>query len=272
MPHGPAAARGDAAARRAWAHRGQRFYIGSVVKLPALTIPTVPRPSMAAAKAIEDLISPHLDRLSAAVRRRPVPPGGTESAASPMRSFAPHRLGRFECDAWVAYYRRDWGRFLASSLGMVHEGFAMAWPQTVQGAYLVLRANQQWAPYPDNDAAGAQQTMTRFYALVADHHHLDLDPATAADLEIAWWRLHRDLQHDAAAGPVDALTDALAALYAYVYTVDPLRVRPAAALRAQAMAVSDQWVRQGCDGASALLVDELTALVRSYAALRTAVS
>ena len=243
-----------------------------MAKLPTLTIPAVPRPSLSAAKAIPERISPHLVRLGSALGRRPAPPAAADTSANPMRSFAPHRLGRFECDAWVAYYRQDWGRVLASSLAMVHEGFAMAWPQTVQGAYLVLRANQLWAPYPDNDPVGAQQAMARFYAVVAGYHHLDLDPATAAELEIAWWRLHRDLQHDAAGRPADALTDALAALYGYVYSVDPLLVRPAAALRAQAMAVSDEWVRQGTDPASALLVDELTALVRSYAVLRKALS
>lgn len=189
-----------------------------------------------------------------------------------MRSFAPHRLGRLECDAWVAYYRREWGRFLQSSVGMVREGFGMSWPRTLQGAYLVLRANQLWAPYPDNDAAGAQETMRRFYDLVANEHRLLLDVDRAAELEVEWWRVHRYLQRESTDGSTAPLVDALAALYAHVYDLPEQAVRPAAQLRAQAMVVSDRWVEEGCDLGSPLLVGELTDLVQSYGALRAAVS
>ena len=188
-----------------------------------------------------------------------------------MRTFAPHRLGRLECDAWVAYYRREWGRFLQCSVGMVREGFGMSWPRTLQGAYLVLRANQLWAPSPDNDAEGAQATMRSFYALVAAQHHLDLDVDHAAELEVEWWRVHRHLQRESEDGSLEPLTEALTALYAHVYDASPDDLRPAAALRAEAMEVSDRWVEEGCDVGSPLLVDELTGLVRSYAPLRAAV-
>ena len=207
-----------------------------------------------------------------------------------MRSFAPHRLGRYECDAWVCYYRHEWVPFLQASVGMVREGFGMPAHRTVQGAYLVLRANQQWAPYPDNDQAGAEATMRRFYALVESVHHVGLDPDEAARREVGWWRVHRELQHrpgaDEAAeaatadgavaaaeavGGADELTGALADLYSFVYATDVDKVRPAAELRARAMVFSDLWVRQGCDLGSPLLVEELTCLVRSYGSLLEAV-
>ena len=207
-----------------------------------------------------------------------------------MRSFAPHRLGRYECDAWVTYYRRDWARFLPASVGMVREAFGMPVHRTLQGAYLVLRANQLWAPYPVNDAAGAEATMRSFYALVDRVHRVGIDPAEAARREVRWWGVHLDLQHrpgadeaakaavatdavaaaDAVEG-ADELTDALGDLYAYVYAVDAQTVRAAAQLRARAMVFSDLWVRQGCDLGSPLLVEELTCLVRSYGSLLAAV-
>ena len=67
--------------------------------------------------------------------------------------------------------------------------------RTLQGAYLVLRANQLWAPYPDNDAAGAEATMRSFYALVARVHRVGIDPARGGAARGRWWRVHRDLQH-----------------------------------------------------------------------------
>jgi hypothetical protein len=47
-------------------------------------------------------------------------------------------------------------------------------------------------------------------------------------------------------------------------------VRQAAALRAEAMDVSDRWVDAGCDPADPLLAEERTLLVRSYASLLAA--
>jgi hypothetical protein len=187
-----------------------------------------------------------------------------------MRSFTPYRLGRMECDAWVAYYRREWTRFLPASVGMVREGFGMDPVRTVYGAALVLRANQQWAPYPHNDAAGAFETMRRFYRLVTSATHETFDVTEAARLELAWWKVHREVQRSD--GAAAELVDALTALSAYVYGVEDARVRPASRLRADAMHVSDRWVAEGSLLSSPLLVDELALLVRSYAALLTAVA
>ena len=188
-----------------------------------------------------------------------------------MRSFAPHRLGRYECDAWVTYYRHDWARFLPASVGMVREGFGMPVHRTLQGAYLVLRANQLWAPYPDNDPDGARRTMERFYRLVARHHGESFDSRRASELEVEWWRVHREHQRENAGGSDAPLIAALTALYSYVYSVPATEVTLAAEQRALAMRYSDEWVEDGCDLASPLLPAERTALVRSYAGLLAAV-
>jgi hypothetical protein len=47
-------------------------------------------------------------------------------------------------------------------------------------------------------------------------------------------------------------------------------VRQAAALRAEAMDVSDRWVEAGCDPSDPMLAEERALLVRSYAALLAA--
>lgn len=187
------------------------------------------------------------------------------------RAFDPRRVGSLECAAWVAYYRRDWLALLRSAIGLTRHMFGLPWPSTLYGAWLVLRANQLWAPFPDNDPGGARRAMERFYRLVSKRYHEPFDPARAAGLEVEWWRVHREHQHadaDADADGTDRpLVDALSTLYAYVYAVPALSVRPAAEQRALAMRCSDRWVAQGCDLASPLIGEERTALVRSYAAL-----
>jgi hypothetical protein len=188
-----------------------------------------------------------------------------------MRSFDPRAVGAHECRAWETYYRRRWLAFLAASVAMVRAVFGMSWPRTVAGAWLVLRANQKWAPFPDNDPAAARALMTRFYRLLVASGPERFDPVRAAALEVEWWRAHREAQHggqpDSAREPVRALRD----LYAHCYAADPADVEPAAALRAEAMDVSDRWVAVGRDPQDPLLARERALLVRSYAALLAAV-
>jgi hypothetical protein len=188
-----------------------------------------------------------------------------------MRSFDPRKVGSLECDAWVTYYRHEWFKFLRAAIWLTRESFGMRWPATLYGAWLVLRANQLWAPVPNNDPDGARRCMRGFYSLVVRQHHEPFDIDEAARLEVEWWRVHRYLQRDNPDGDDRELSDALAALYSHVYRVPRDDVRLAAEQRALAMRDSDRWVDEGCDPDSPLVERERAALVRSYAALLAAV-
>jgi hypothetical protein len=192
-------------------------------------------------------------------------------AVKPHRSFDPRRVGNLECDAWLAYYRRDWVRFLRSAIVLTRHTFGLPWPSTLQGAWLVLRANQLWAPFPDNDPDGARRAMRRFYALVARKHGESFDPTRASELEVEWWRVHREHQRGPHGEDEAPLVDALSSLYAYVYGVQQSDVRVAAQQRALAMRYSDRWVAEGRGLESPLVAKERAALVRSYAGLLAAV-
>ncbi len=141
-----------------------------------------------------------------------------------LRSFDPVQVADLEYRAWVGYYLRKWPQVLRASIGLVRLGFGMDWFRTLHGAWLVLRAAQLWAPYPDNHPKRARACMRRLYALVR-------------------------LTYGEPSNPV----------------------RPAAAHRAKAMDLSDQWVADGCQPDSPLLPLEHAALVRSYASLLAAV-
>jgi hypothetical protein len=190
-------------------------------------------------------------------------------------------VGSLEAAAWVAYYRREWACFLRSATALTRHTFGLPWPQTLWGAWLVLRANQLWAPFPNNDPVGARRAMERFYRMVARRYGESYDPVQASKLEVEWWRVHREHQRgpgehsSAGLGRIAAherpLVDALAELYGYVYGVRPDEVRLAAEQRALAMRYSDQWVSEGCNLASPLIPEERAALIRSYAGLLAAV-
>jgi hypothetical protein len=182
------------------------------------------------------------------------------------------RLGGHECDAWIGYYRRDWRLVLSAAYGMVREGFGMPLPATLLGAWYVLRANQVWAPYPDNDPDAARRLMRRFYRLVRTVRHETFDPEHAARLEVAWWHEHRILQRERTDDDESILVTAVTDLYAYVYGRPADSMRPAARDRARAMRVSDAWVADGCDPADSRLAGERALLVSSYRALLEVVS
>ena len=189
-----------------------------------------------------------------------------------LRSFDPFRLADLEHRMWVAYYLRRWPRLLADSARLLRLGFGTNLPRILQGAWLMLRAVQLWAPFPDNDPDGAQARMHELYALIRLRFGEPADPAQAARLEIDWWRAHRKRQyalHPAETG--DELVESVTRLYSHLSGKTEAMVRPAAAHRVQAMDLSDQWVREGCPPDSPLLPLERAALVRAYAALLAAV-
>jgi hypothetical protein len=187
-----------------------------------------------------------------------------------LRSFDPVRIADLEYRAWMGYYHRRWPQVLRASIGLIRVGFGMDWTRTLHGAWLALRAIQLWAPFPDNHPKRARAYMRRFYALVRLTYGEPANPAKAAELEVDWWRVHREIQHEPGSTP-DELVDSLTRLYCYLYGEPEEAVRPAAVHRAAAMDLADQWVEQGCQPDSPLLPLEHAALVRSYSALLAAV-
>lgn len=87
----------------------------------------------------------------------------------------------------------DWAISLARHI------FGLSWPATIRCLWLVLRTTQLWAPFPNNNADRARRLTERFYTLVKERYAEPFDPAIAATLELAWWRVHRESQHSALA-------------------------------------------------------------------------
>jgi len=188
------------------------------------------------------------------------------------RSFDPFRIADLEYRMWVGYYLRRWTHVLAALVRLLRLGFGTDWARALRGAWLMLRAVQLWAPFPDNDPEGAQACMRELYALVRLRYGQPADPARAAALEVDWWRAHRERQYSPdPAETGDELVESVTRLYGYLFSETEDAVRPAAVHRVRAMDLSDQWVREGCLPDSPLLPLERAALVRAYAALLAAV-
>ena len=196
--------------------------------------------------------------------------GRPAGQVSRLRSFDPACVADLEYRAWVGYYQHDWRQALMAFIGLVRMGFGMSWCRTLHAAWLALRAIQAWAPLPDNDPDGARARMRRFYALVRLSQGEPASPAKAAELEIDWWRVHRQVQYSAPGVGADDLVESVTRLYCYLFGEPEAEVRPAAVYRVRAMSLSDQWVSEGCPPGSPLLPLVRAALVKAYAALLAA--
>ena len=64
-------------------------------------------------------------------------------------------------------------------------------------------------------------------------------PAKAAELEINWWRVHRQVQYSAPGVGADDLVESVTRLYCYLFGEPEAEVRPAAVYRVRAMGLSD---------------------------------
>ena len=191
----------------------------------------------------------------------------------PLRNFDPIKVARYEKDSWVAYYQRRWFTLLRLLIGLIRSTYGLSWWQAIRVGIPATRAQLAFAP-EDNNVLAAIEFMRQFFAQVKAIHHEDYDPIEVARAEVSWWVVHRKFF-----GRSDRpeMTEAVACAYSTVHDLPPSKLWEAAQYRAQAMVYSDAWVqsarnRRERDPDSRLLVKEETALIKSYTALKKAVS
>ncbi len=188
-------------------------------------------------------------------------------ALSPMRTFDPILVARYEKESWVAYYQRQWFKLLRLLIGLVRSTYGLSVLQAIWVGIPLTRAQMAFAPQ-DNDVPKAIGYMRQFFAYIQKLHHEDFDPDEAALAEVSWWVVHRKYF-----GHSDhpEVVDSVACAYAAAYRVDPAVVREAATHRALAMVHSDEWVLSERDPNDPRLKQEEDELIKSYTALKRAV-
>jgi hypothetical protein len=185
-----------------------------------------------------------------------------------MRNFDPALVARYEKDSWVAYYQRRWFTLLRLLIALVRSTYGLSSWQAIRVGLPLTRAQIAFAPQ-DNDVPHAVELMRQFFAFIQHLHHEDFDPAEAALAEVSWWVVHRKFFGHSDQPEV---VEAVACAYAAAYRVDPTEVREAAYHRALAMVYSDAWVMSERDPNDPRLKHEEEELIKSYSALKRAVS
>jgi hypothetical protein len=152
-------------------------------------------------------------------------------------TFDPVGLAHIETEGWRAYYDRDWSRAVSLMLQLHHDEFGLNWFDTFVASYHATRAQIAFAGQ-NNNAPLAQAYLEKYYAVMARARGLRYDPAAAAEAEMRYWIVHRQV----ASRPDDytPLVGVLADLHTLVFAVPPDAARASGVERTAAAAAVDR--------------------------------
>ncbi len=152
-------------------------------------------------------------------------------------TFDPAALAYAETEGWRAYYDRAWLRALGLMLQLNHDAFGLTWFDTLRASYYATRAQIAFAG-ADNNPPLAQDYLAKYYAVVAQGRGLAYDPARAAEAEMRYWIVHRQV----AQNPADPapLVNALADLHRTLFDISPDAAHASAVERTAAAQAVDR--------------------------------
>ena len=110
-------------------------------------------------------------------------------------------MGSLECDAWVAYYRREWFRLLRAAILLTRYTFALPWPSDTLGGVACAARDPAAGAVPAGDTPSRRVVRPGVRG-------------PARGRMVARAPPH---QRDGAGADERPLVEALAALYSYVY-------------------------------------------------------
>jgi len=205
----------------------------------------------------------------------------TSDTKHSLYTFDAEQVAWLETRMWEAYYARQDARLFLLLLRLVGSQFGVPLRDAMRIAIMLTRPAMQFAhmiPTPDSLRANAPimhdasayafviPDLALAYEAIRVVSDAYYDAETVARAELQWWIVHRHPTHFG----VNALTDAIASLYAVQYVTNIARVHEAARLRAEAALICDVG-RKGGYVRGAPYWREIHALLRqSYRSLRVA--
>ncbi|MBI2845598.1 MAG: hypothetical protein HYX86_03520 [Chloroflexi bacterium] len=149
-------------------------------------------------------------------------------------NFDPARLAELEAAGWEAYYARNWPRAFWLLVLLCREQFRLSWLSALRAAYYVTRASMAFAP-KENDVPATKAYLEKFYATAKAN--AGYDPQRAAELELRYWIVHRQL----VGNPDKAdMIQALAELHSTLFGLPMEKVHRSAELRSAAAETVDR--------------------------------
>ena len=158
-----------------------------------------------------------------------------------IRVFDPDEVARLETAMWRSYYDRRRLPLFGQLVALLQGQFQLQPLRAVTLAGLAARAAAVFQIGASHaDYRRALPYLERYYHGIRAVSEVPFDPARAAQLELAWWIVHREVEDH----PQGDLEAALADLAAELYQVPPERLWTHASRRAEAMAIRDHTSRR----------------------------
>lgn len=158
-----------------------------------------------------------------------------------IRDFDPDEVARLETAMWRSYYDRRRLPLFGQLVALLQGQFHLQPLRAVALAGLAARAAAAFQVGSSHaDYRRALPYLERYYAGIRAVSEVPFDPGRAADLELEWWIVHREVDDH----PPGDLEAALADLAAELYQVPAERCWAHAARRAEAMTIRDRTSRR----------------------------
>jgi hypothetical protein len=158
-----------------------------------------------------------------------------------IRAFDPDEVARLETAMWRSYYDRRRLPLFGQLVALLQGQFHLQPLRAVTLAGLAARAAAVFQVGASHaDYRRALPYLERYYAGIRAASTVPFDPWRAAELELDWWIVHREVDDH----PPGDLEAALADLAAELYQVPPERCWAHAARRAEAMTIRDRTSRR----------------------------
>lgn len=158
-----------------------------------------------------------------------------------IREFDPDEVARLETAMWRSYYDRRRLPLFGQLVALLQGQFHLQPLRAVTLAGLAARAAAVFQVGATHaDYRRALPYLERYYAGIRAVSEVPFDPRRAAELELEWWIVHREVDDH----PPGDLEAALADLAAELYQVPAERCWAHAARRAEAMTIRDRTSRR----------------------------
>jgi hypothetical protein len=212
-----------------------------------------------------------------------------------IRAFDPDEVARLETAMWRSYYDRRRLPLFGQLVALLRGQFRLAPARSLATAFLAARAAAVFQVGRGHaDYQRALPDLERYYAAILAVSETPFDAARAAQLELDWWIVHREVAEQArgpkeaahyrdvrpdrpqgsrglgsARPPLAELERALAGLAAELYRVPAERLGVHAERRAEAMTIRDRRAQEP-GGVAEADWDRIQSLLRlSWRALAT---
>jgi hypothetical protein len=148
-----------------------------------------------------------------------------------LKDFDPDYVGAIESKMWQAYYCRRFFKLFILLIKLLRAQFHLGYILSIRAAYYAAFAAALFSIQKGKeDEKRMLKKLEELYKIVADNSVESFDYKKAAELELNWWLVDRYPDRYSI-----TREEAVVSLPAFLYTIDPVKLKEHAQYRAQAM-------------------------------------